>query len=41
MGTNNYSIYLVDNTVRAGGMAILRDKNIPLDRYFNSALVAQ
>ena len=40
-GTDNYTIYLVENTIQIGGKTVLRGKNISLDRYFTSLSIAE
>ncbi len=38
--TDNYTKYLVENTIRIAGTASLRGRNISLDRYFTSLTIA-
>ena len=40
-GTDNYTKYLVENTIAIGGSACLRGRNIALDRFFTSNSIAE
>ena len=40
-GTDNYTKYLTENSIRVGGKNCLRGRNISLDRYFTSISIAE